>query len=190
MLESLLPQNHGLTLSAAFERTLHCQGMHAALALLNATTPYRLTGVYRFDGDLVRSVVLFDRKNPHLMVGVDVPWNDSYCRLTAQGGLHCEIVNALQDGRLTDHAAREAVQAYVAVLLKTPDGAPLGTLCHYDLHPVTPPLGVFEDLDAICPAVECALLKLAHVRGATAIFYPNPGKRLAVASRKPSPPLA
>ena len=66
MLESLLPHNHGLTLSAAFERTLHCQGMNAALALLNATTPYRLTGVYRFDGDLVRSVVLFDRKNPDL----------------------------------------------------------------------------------------------------------------------------
>lgn len=55
---------HGLTLASAFEQTLRQRGLHAALGLLNAATPYRLTGVYRFDGDLVRSVALFDRKNP------------------------------------------------------------------------------------------------------------------------------
>ena len=102
-----------------------------------------------------------------------MPWYDSYCRLTAEDGRHCEITHALQDARLTEHAAREAVQAYVAVLLKTPDGAPLGTLCHYDLHQVTPPLGVFEDLDAVCPAVERALLKLALLPAATPIFVPS-----------------
>ena len=127
MLESLLPHNHGLTLSAAFERTLHCQGMHAALALLNATTPYRLTGVYRFDGDWC-AVSFCSIARTRTCGRVDVPWHDSYCRLTAEDGRHCEITHALQDARLTEHAAREAVQAYVAVLLKTPDGAPLGTL--------------------------------------------------------------
>jgi hypothetical protein len=156
----------GLSLGSAFEHRLHREGLHAALGLLNATTPYRLTGVYRFEGDLVRSVVLFDRKNPQLTMGQDVPWNDSYCRMAAEDGSRCEIKDALEDARLTTHAARVAVQAYVAVLLKTPDDAPLGTLCHYDLHPVTPPLGVFEDLDAVSPAVERALwsmLKLTHV---------------------------
>jgi hypothetical protein len=161
----------GLALGAAFEQTLVRDGMPAALRVLNSTTPYRLTGVYRFEGDLVRSVVLFDRKNPELTVGADVPWTDSYCRLTAESGSRCEILSALDDPRLTTHAARAAVQAYVAVLLKSPDGSAMGTLCHYDLHPVTPPLGVFEDLDAVCPAVErtlWALLKLATVPRSTA----------------------
>ena len=157
----------GLSLGSAFEHKLDRDGLHAALGLLNATTPYRLTGVYRFEGDLVRSVVLFDRKNPQLTMGQDVPWNDSYCRMAAEDGSRCEITDALEDARLTTHAARVAVQAYVAVLLKTPDDAPLGTLCHYDLQPVTPPLGVFEDLDAVSPTVERVLwasLKLAHAR--------------------------
>ena len=176
-----LPPFHGLTLASAFERTLHQRGLHAALGVLNASTPYRLTGVYRFDGDSVRSVVLFDRKNPDLTVGVDVPWNDSYCRMTAEEGVRCEITDALADERLTTHAAREAVQAYIAVLLKTPPGEPLGTLCHYDLNPVTPPLGAFEDLDVVCPIVERTLwatLKLTHVpRRATGV--PPPATRAA-----------
>ncbi|MEO5896566.1 MAG: hypothetical protein ABIS06_12785 [Vicinamibacterales bacterium] len=148
---------HGLPLASLVENSLRLKGLHGALAVLNATTLYRLTGVYRFDGNMVRSVGLFDRKNPQLAVGVDVPWQDSYCRLTAEDGVRCEIVDAPQDARLTTHAAREAVQAYVAVLLAMPDGTPFGTLCHYDLHPVTPPLGVFEDLDAAAPAFERAI---------------------------------
>lgn len=67
------------------------------------------------------------------------------------------IRDAPRDPRLATHTARDTVQAYVAVLLKTPEGAPLGTLCHYDLCPVTPPLGIFEDLDAVCPSVERTL---------------------------------
>src|SRR5215210_6409425 len=122
---------HGLSLAAAFEIELKLKGIHAALHLLNGTTPYRLTGVYRFEGGLVRSVALFDRKNPHLLVGVDVPWQDSYCRLAEEDGARYEILDAPHDPRLTTHAARATVQAYVAVLLKMPNGSPLGTLCHY-----------------------------------------------------------
>lgn len=166
-----------VTLPANFERLLRDGGLHAALKALNATTPYRLTGVYRFEGDLVRSVVLFDRKNPDLTIGVDVPWSDSYCRMTAEDGRSCEIIDALNDDRLTAHAAREAVQAYVAVLLKTPDGAPLGTLCHYDLQPLAPPAGVFEVLYRVRPIVERALwavLKLSHARARDANGVPAP----------------
>jgi hypothetical protein len=137
-----------------FERVLEEKGLHGALGLLNATTPYRLTGVYRFQDGLVRSVVLFDRKNPELVVGVDVPWKDSYCRLVAENGRRCEITDSLSDVRLGSHAAREAVQAYVAVLLKTPEGAALGTLCHYDLQPVEPPVDVFDALERVSPVVE------------------------------------
>src|SRR6266545_936964 len=78
-----------VTFAANFERVLEEKGLHGALRVLNATTPYRLTGVYRFQEGLVRSVVLFDRKNPDLTVGADAPWNDSYCRLVAEDGRRC-----------------------------------------------------------------------------------------------------
>ena len=154
-----------VTIPTNFERVLRDRGLHGALRVLNATTPYRLSGVYRFEADLVKSVVLFDRKNPELTIGVDVPWNDSYCRMVAEDGRRCEISDSLADVRLGTHAAREAVQAYVAVLLKTPDGAPLGTLCHYDLHPVAPPEGIFHALERVAPVIERSLwglLMLAH----------------------------
>lgn len=147
-------------LASVFEQTLREQGISPALQVLNRSTPYRLTGIYRFDGDIVRSVILFDRKNPHLKVGEDVPWMDSYCRMAAEDGRRLEITDAPRDPRLVAHAAREAVQAYAAVLLKTPTLLPLGTLCHYDLQPVTPPPGVFADLEAVAPAVERALWKM------------------------------
>lgn len=152
-----------VTFAANFERVLEEKGLHGALCVLNATTPYRLTGVYRFQEGLVRSVLLFDRKNPELTVGVDVPWNDSYCRLVAEDGRRCEIANSLTDVRLRSHAAREAVQAYVAVLLKTPDGMPLGTLCHYDLQPVEPPADILDALERVAPVVERGLWRLLNL---------------------------
>lgn len=174
-----------ITFAANFERVLEEKGLHGALRVLNATTPYRLTGVYRFEDGLVRSVVLFDRKNPELTVGVDVPWNDSYCRLVAEDGRRCAIVDSLTDARLRLHAAREAVQAYVAVLLKTPDGTPLGTLCHYDLQPVDPPADIFDALERVAPVVERALwrlLNLAHIpeteRAAQSVVRATPTRLL------------
>ena len=152
-----------VTFAANFERVLEEKGLHGALCVLNATTLYRLTGVYRFQEGLVRSVLLFDRKNPELTVGVDVPWNDSYCRLVAEDGRRCEIANSLTDVRLRSHAAREAVQAYVAVLLKTPDGMPLGTLCHYDLQPVEPPADILDALERVAPVVERGLWRLLNL---------------------------
>ena len=155
-----------VTIPANFARLLQEKGLHGALGALNATTPYRLTGVYRFQAGLVRSVMLFDRKNPALTVGVDVPWDDSYCRLVAEDGRRCRIADSLSDVRLRSHAARETVQAYVAVLLQTPEGTPLGTLCHYDLQAVEPPADIFDALERVAPLIErtlWGLLNLAHV---------------------------
>src|SRR5215217_3024394 len=55
-----------------FERTLQEQGLFGALRYLNSTTEYRFTGIYRFEPDWVRSILLFDRGNPHLQIGKDV----------------------------------------------------------------------------------------------------------------------
>jgi hypothetical protein len=138
-----------------FEQEVRAHGLFVGLSLLNATSCHRFTGVYRFEGAWVKSVLLFDRKNPDLRVGENVRWENSYCMLTAQAGDHCEIRNSLTDARLQSHSAREAVQSYCAVLLYTPRlGNPLGTLCHFDMKPQATSELTFKYLDAASPVVE------------------------------------
>jgi hypothetical protein len=136
------------------EYALAASGVFAALQVLNASTPYRFTGIYRFDGGWVKSIWLYDRLTPTLKFGSDVRWDDSYCRITATDGDMCEITNSRQDPRLTMHAARERVQSYVAVLLNYPDGSAFGTLCHYDVEPRRTPAGTLDTLRAVKPLVE------------------------------------
>jgi hypothetical protein len=145
---------NGADLRAEFERALERDGLFAALSFLNATTPYRFTGVYFFEPGLVKSVVLCDRDMPDLRVGEDVPWFDSYCMMTAESGTACEIQNSLTDARLIAHAAKRKVRCYCAVLLKSPGGEPLGTLCHYDVRPQATPPGTFDRLRECQPIVE------------------------------------
>ena len=40
------------------------QGVHAALAYLNHRTPHRYTGLFRFEGQVLRSEVLVDGNQP------------------------------------------------------------------------------------------------------------------------------
>ena len=138
-----------------FEQVLHSQGLFEALRILNSASIYRFTGVYKFEETrLVKSVVLFDRRNPDLRVGQDVPWKDSYCMLAAEDGQSLEIADSQTDSRLKQHQARNTVQSYCAVLLRYPDGKPLGTLCHFDLRPCAAPPGTIEQLAAAKPALE------------------------------------
>jgi hypothetical protein len=51
----------GLTEFAALVQQ---QGVHAALAYLNRRTPHRYTGLFRFEGALLRSEVLVDGNQP------------------------------------------------------------------------------------------------------------------------------
>jgi hypothetical protein len=137
-----------------FEQQIQAHGLFAGLASLNATSCHRFTGVYRFEGDWVKSVLLFDRKNPDLRVGENVRWRDSYCMLTAQAGDRCEIQNSLTEARLQSHSARQAVQSYCAVLLYTRAGTPLGTLCQFDMKAQATPELTFGYLNAARPAIE------------------------------------
>jgi hypothetical protein len=145
-----------------FEQQILARGLFAGLASLNATSCHRFTGVYRFEGDWVKCVLLFDRNNPDLRVGENVRWRDSYCRLTAQAGDRCEIRNSLADARLESHSARQAVQSYCAVLLYTRVGTPLGTLCQFDTQPRATPELTFNYLSAAAPAVERFLTRSAR----------------------------
>jgi len=141
----------------SFERTLEGQGLFAALQYLNSTTEHRFTGIYRFEPDWVRSIVLFDRGNPHLHAGKDVLLRESYCRLTAETAGPYRIENAQSDRRLVGHAARDSVLSYCAVHLLDPEDRSWGTLCHFDFVPRPITDEMMQVLEAVRPAVQRAL---------------------------------
>lgn len=142
-----------------FRDTLVSDDLFGALRALNRTTEYRFTGIYLLDDRWVRCVLLYDRETPNVQIGHDVMWDESYCRLTTDDGTACDITNSLTDPRLTVHAARAAVQCYCAVLLRSPAGTPLGTLCHYDVRPRETPAGTLATLKALRSQVETMLWK-------------------------------
>lgn len=140
-----------------FERVLRDHGLFEALRYLNSTTEHRFTGIYRFEQDWVRSVLLFDRGNPDLRIGADVKMKESYCMLTALSDETFCIDDAQADPRLLQHAARDAVLCYCAVKLLGPEGDAWGTLCHFDFRLRVIKAETIQALEAIRPAVERAL---------------------------------
>jgi len=150
-----------------FEREIAESGLHAALGLLNATTSYRFTGVYCFAPGWVRSFVLFDRENPDLAVGADVPMQDSYCMYTARASAPIVIENAMKEERWRGHAARERVLSYVAVILLDEVGREVATLCHFDFASHELPDGAMELLAAVREPVQ------AHLRASGVAAHPD-----------------
>jgi len=110
--------------------------LHAALALLNARSRHRFTGVYRFDGPTLRNVALFDRDHPASQAGDDAPMNETYCSIVGRDRAPFVTADTTMDSRLVDHPARLTVQSYCGVLLRNEDSTPFGSLCHFDLAPV------------------------------------------------------
>lgn len=106
-------------------------GLHAALKLLNARTPFRYTGVYRFDRDILRNVDLFDRWAPDQPRGSDAPMGETYCAIT--GKLNDSLV--VSDGRRDPRhpwMRGNSVVSYCGVPIRAESGVAIGTLCHFD----------------------------------------------------------
>lgn len=108
-------------------------GVHAALAYLNSRTPHRFTGVYRYDGDSLRNMALFDRFEPARQRGADIPMADAYCANVGRNREPLEFADAKGDGRFP-YLPGSPVVCYSGVLISSPAGVPYGTLCHYDVQ--------------------------------------------------------
>jgi len=117
---------------AAFRTVLRDQGLHAALAFLNGRTPHRFTAVYRYDGDMLRNVAIFDRWQPEVTRGDDVPLNQAYCSVIKSSGLALEVQDGRTDPRFPA-LATSPVASYCGVPIARPDGGLFGALCHWDL---------------------------------------------------------
>jgi hypothetical protein len=109
------------------------EGVHAALRYLNSRTPHRFSGLYRYDGEMLRNIALFDRSAPETQRGVDIPMADAYCANVGRDRVPLEFTDAKGDGRFT-YLPGSPVVCYSGVLISSRDGEPYGTLCHYDIQ--------------------------------------------------------
>ncbi len=122
--------------------------MAQALAMLNARTRYRFTGVYRVDPPTLRNLFLFDRENPALSLGGEaVPLESTYCSIVAATRAPFLVEDATTDPRLAAHPSRDSVVSYFGVPVRNADGQVFGTLCHYDVRPRMLPAAEVAVLD-------------------------------------------
>jgi hypothetical protein len=115
-----------------FTDLLQEQGIHAALEYLNHRTPHRYTGLFRFDKEMLRNEVLFDRNQPSVRQGLDVPMAVTYCALVGQQEAPLTIWDATIDPQAL--GIDTSVISCCGVLIRDDQGQAYGTLCHYDMQ--------------------------------------------------------
>ena len=111
--------------------TLRERGLRGALWFLNARTPHRFTGVFRFDGAMLRSVALVDKWDPLVEVGEDVPIASAYCAHLRRTGQPLEVQHGPSDAR-TPWMSESAVLSYCGAPILDGKGEPWGAICHFD----------------------------------------------------------
>jgi hypothetical protein len=115
-----------------FGAALERHGVRGALLFLNNRTSHRYTGVFRFDGDMLRSVALVDVWDPNVQLGDDVPLAAAYCAHLHRTGEPLEVANGATDPRVPWMSASPIVSYCGAVILDL-QGQPWGALCHFDV---------------------------------------------------------
>ncbi|GAB6194957.1 GAF domain-containing protein [Lysobacter xanthus] len=111
-----------------------------AIVLLNWLDDFRFTALFRFDGDWLRYVEMYDREDPQGARGDDLPVVASYCQLVRESGAAVEIRDSLRDARVDGHPKRDVVRSYCSAPLFDDAGRLCGTVCHFDadVRPITP----------------------------------------------------
>ncbi|HYP82069.1 GAF domain-containing protein [Variovorax sp.] len=114
-------------------------GPAALLAFLNDGVAHRYTAVYRFDGDLLRNVLLCDKRGlmtPEFLLAV--PFKHSFCQFVLRDQAF-RTEDSRQDRRLDGNPYQGVVVSYHSVPLTSDTGALWGTLSHFDMQPHTLP---------------------------------------------------
>ena len=133
-----------------FEEAMERGGVHGALAFLNARSPYRYTAIYRFDGEMVSNLYLFDRLGTVSSDPTPVPMDDTFCQFVGTSG-NFSTNNSLQDPRLVEHPQREVFQSYFGLPLSRKPGTIFGSLCHFDSSPQSIDDDEIPFLESIAP---------------------------------------
>ncbi|MES2642285.1 MAG: GAF domain-containing protein [Myxococcota bacterium] len=139
-----------------FRRVLGEQGIVAALRLLNSRAPHRFTGLYRYDGEMLRNLHLVDAFDPELVRGADVAMEDAYCAVVHERRQSIAFRDAKTAPEVTWRPGSPVV-SYCGVLLTDGDGAAFGALCHFDVKPCDRPATEMELLENAAPILMAAL---------------------------------
>lgn len=115
-----------------FRNLLFTSGVHEALGYLSHRTPHRYTGIYKFNGEKLDNIALYDSYNPKILKGEDAPLATTYCSLVKKQNKF-EITDAETDMRVKGTIITPVI-SYCGVLIKDLDGKPFGTLCHFDMR--------------------------------------------------------
>lgn len=141
-----------------FEDILEGNGMQEALRYLNARTPHRFTGVYRYDGTTLRNIVLIDQYDLDIYHGDDFPMKDAPCARVGEHGGRLVVQEFASDPRFRRSFA--PIVSYCGVLVRGPDGIPFGTVCHFDTKPCETPPNNAVLLEAVADLVYAVLHKV------------------------------
>lgn len=143
----------------ALKATLDEGGPDAVMTFLNQGVEHRYTAVYRFDGDLLRNVLLcdkLDKVRPDFLLAV--PFKHSFCQFVLRDQAF-RTEDSRQDRRLDGNPYQGVVISYHSVpLVRAPGDELWGTLSHFDMRAHPLPGEEFELLQ------EAARLLGAHLR--------------------------
>ena len=122
----------------AFSTVLASEGPELALQYLNSGVPHRYTAVYRFEGELLRNVLLHDKRGqmrPQFLIAV--PFKQSFCQFVLRDQAFRTNDSGI-DERLVGHPYRGVVVSYHSVPVMNAGGAMWGTMSHFDMssHPL------------------------------------------------------
>lgn len=128
-----IPAPHASDLQE-FGTCLQQEGLRSALLFLNRRTAHRYTGVFRFDGEMLRNVVLVDKWDPTVELGDDVPLAAAYCAHLHETGQPLEVQDGSADARVPWMHGSPIV-SYCGAVIEDAQGQPWGALCHFDTSP-------------------------------------------------------
>lgn len=122
----------------AFSSLLDSGRPEAALQYLNSGVPHRYTAVYRFEGHVLRNVLLYDKRRqmrPDFLIAV--PFEQSFCQFVRKDQVF-RTDDSGNDERLAGHPYRGVVVSYHSVPVINAEGALWGTMSHFDMssHPL------------------------------------------------------
>lgn len=123
----------------ALRTILRYDGARAALIFLNALTAFRFSALYRFEGETLQNLCFYDREHPDIQTSPDIPVLASYCVFVRSLKQKFSTVDSLGDERTRNHVKRRQVQAYCGVPLLDSDGNMFGSICHFNLGPMSIP---------------------------------------------------
>jgi CheY-like chemotaxis protein len=132
---------------------LDSEGVLEVLRRLNARISHRYTALYQYDRGILRSIAMVDRLEPTTTKGGDVPVETTFCWVVQRDRATFSTSEGTMDPRVAGLPLREDIRSYCGTLVRSADGTPFGSLCHFDHVPRSIPESELALLEQFAPAL-------------------------------------